>query len=59
MNPNSHPFKVGDRVCAKRRVEFPDGVIVQVLDKDYLLVRWNGNLLETVHRTDIERIEKR
>ncbi|HYM35528.1 MAG TPA: hypothetical protein VET48_09040 [Steroidobacteraceae bacterium] len=59
MDRHEHSFKVGDRVCAKNRTQFPDGIIVRLLDKGFLLVRWNGNLLETVYHTEIELIVKR
>jgi hypothetical protein len=30
---------------------------VQLLDKGFLVVHWDGELLETVHHTNIERHE--
>ncbi len=47
----------GDRVRALRRSDFPDGVVVQKLANDFLLVRWSGDLLETVHRSDVTLVE--
>ena len=54
MERHPHMFAVGDQVRALRRPEFPTGVVVQVLDGGFLLVRWQGNLLETAHHGDIE-----
>jgi hypothetical protein len=57
MGNQDHNFAVGDRVRARRRPDFPDGTILQVLSDSYLLVQWNGTLLETVHHDDIVHIE--
>jgi hypothetical protein len=54
MDSQQHEFKVGDTVRALRRVDFPTGTVVQLLDGGFLLVRWNGQLLETAHHSDIE-----
>jgi len=54
MEQHRHSFKVGDSVRATRRADFPQGVIVQLLADGFLLVRWNGQLLETAHHSDLE-----
>jgi hypothetical protein len=46
---------VGDNVRAVRRPEFPQGIVVQILDGGFVLVRWQGDLLETAHFSEIER----
>jgi len=54
MDDRPHDFKIGDRVRALRRPEFPTGTVEQLLDGGFLLIRWNGHLLETAHCSDIE-----
>jgi hypothetical protein len=58
MDESASRFKVGDRVRALRRDGFPDGTVVQLLDNGFLLVRWNGHLLETAHGDDVQRIDE-
>jgi hypothetical protein len=55
MDSHLHDLKVGDQVRAIRRADFPRGTVVQLLDGGFLLVRWNGQLLETAHHSDVER----
>jgi hypothetical protein len=55
MDSQQHDFKVGDPVRALRRADFPAGTVVQLLDGGFLLIRWNGQLLETAHHSDVER----
>jgi hypothetical protein len=55
MEKPPHTFVVSDRVRALRRPEFPTGIVVQILDGGFVLVRWQGDLLETAHFSDIER----
>jgi hypothetical protein len=57
MDSRTHLFRSGDRALAKHRPEFPHGTVVQLLDKGFLVVHWDGELLETVHHTNIERHE--
>jgi hypothetical protein len=52
-------FKVGDRVRALRRDDFPDGTVVQLLDNGFLLIRWNGHLLETAHADDVQHSDEK
>jgi len=54
MNPTPpHSFAIGDRVRAVRRTGFPVGTVLGLLDKDYVLVRWDGDTLETAHHEDL------
>jgi hypothetical protein len=55
MGKHPHDFLLGDKVRALRRPGFPDGTVVQLLDGGFVLVRWQGDLLETAQHTDIER----
>lgn len=50
-----HDFAEGDRVLARNRPQFPDGTVLRVMDLGYLLVRWDSNLLETAHYTELAR----
>jgi hypothetical protein len=58
MEKIPHGFAIGDKVRALRRPGFPEGVVVQLLDGGFVLVRWQGELLETAQRSDIERVAK-
>jgi hypothetical protein len=53
MDPSLHSFKIGDRVRAVRRPEFPGGTVMQLLDSEFLLVRWGNEWLETAHHNDV------
>jgi hypothetical protein len=53
MDSQQHDFKIGDLVRAARRAEFPQGTVVQLLEDGYVLVQWNGQLLETAHHSDL------
>jgi hypothetical protein len=55
MEKHPHSFAIGDAVRALRRPEFPKGTVVQLLDGGFVLVRWEGDLLETAHHGDLER----
>lgn len=55
MDSQQHDLKVGDQVRAIRRADFPRGTVVQILDGGFILVRWDGQLLETAHYSDVER----
>ncbi|MBC7983716.1 MAG: hypothetical protein H7Y02_07680 [Candidatus Obscuribacterales bacterium] len=56
MDSQQHGFKVGDQVRATRRRDFPHGKVMQLLDDGFVLVRWNGQLLETAHHSDLEAL---
>lgn len=53
--PDRHPrtFGEGDRVVAPSRPGFPAGTVVKRLTQDYVLVRWDGNVLETTNRSEL------
>lgn len=46
----------GDRVYAPHRVGFPDGTIMKLLDGGFVLVRWDGDVLETAHSSELAKI---
>jgi adenine/guanine phosphoribosyltransferase-like PRPP-binding protein len=52
-----HPFIEGDRVIAPSRPGFPHGTILKLLDKGFLLVRWDGDVLETSYHGDLSKAE--
>ncbi len=56
MDSQEHDFKVGDSVRALRRSDFPSGTVVQLLDSGFLLIKWDGELLETAHHSDVTRL---
>ena len=56
MNKPVHGFAEGDRVRAPRRTQFPQGTVVKVMDQGFLLVRWDGDVLETAHHSEIEKV---
>jgi hypothetical protein len=51
--PLPPPFMTGDRVRALRRPGFPAGTVLQLLEIGFVLVRWDGNALETAHTTEL------
>lgn len=55
MNEPEHGFAEGDRVRARRRMQFPQGTVVRLMDQGYLLVRWDGDVLETAHHSELEK----
>jgi hypothetical protein len=57
MSAHQHAFIEGDRVRARRRTHFPDGTIVRLMELGYLLVRWDGDVLETAHHSDLMKVE--
>jgi hypothetical protein len=50
-----HGFAEGDRVRAPRRPQFPQGTVIRLMNGGYLLVRWDGDVLETAHHTELEK----
>ena len=48
-----HAFTEGDRVAAVSRPGFPAGTVVKLMDRGFLLVRWDGDVLETAHHGDL------
>lgn len=52
-----HEFEEGDRVAALSRPGFPKGTVVKLMDRGFLLVRWDGDVLETAHHLELTRGE--
>lgn len=52
-----HSFAEGDRVAAVSRPGFPEGTIVKLMDLGYVLVRWDGDVLETAHYRELIKAE--
>ena len=40
---------------APRRPQFPEGTVIKVMHNGYLLVRWDGDVLETAHHSELEK----
>jgi hypothetical protein len=57
MKKPEHGFTEGDRVRAPRRPQFPHGTVVKLMDNGYLLVRWDGDVLETAHYSELEKAD--
>lgn len=55
MKKSEHGFAEGDRVRAPSRTQFPQGTIVKLMDSGFLLVRWDGDVLETAHHSELEK----
>jgi hypothetical protein len=53
----THVFTEGDRVRALRRTHFPDGTVVKLMELGYVLVRWDGNVLETAHHSELLKVD--
>jgi hypothetical protein len=56
MSNEHHAFSEGDRVRAVNRDDFPLGTVVKLLDLGFILIRWDGNVLETAHHRDLVRL---
>lgn len=57
MTNPPHAFAEGDRVRAPRRPQFPPGTVLKLMDAGYLLVRWDGDVLETAHHSELSKAE--
>ena len=57
MSTSQHAFTEGDRVRALRRTRFPTGTIVKLMELGYLLVRWDGDVLETAHHSELMKVD--
>jgi hypothetical protein len=57
MKQPVHGFAEGDRVRAPRRPQFPQGTVVKLMAEGFLLVRWDGDVLETAHHSELERAD--
>jgi hypothetical protein len=53
-----HEFGEGDRVAAPSRPGFPKGTILKLMDLGFVLVRWDGNVLETAHHLELAKAER-
>jgi hypothetical protein len=53
MTHPGHGFVEGNRVRAVRRPQFPDGTIMKLLNDGYLLVLWDGDVIETAHYSEL------
>ncbi|MET0496887.1 MAG: hypothetical protein ABW106_01315 [Steroidobacteraceae bacterium] len=49
-------FQEGDRVCAGSRPGFPQGTVIRNLNDGYVLVRWDGDVLETAHHLKLSQV---
>ena len=47
----------GDRVRAKHRDPFPHGTVIKVLELGFVLIRWDGDVLETAHHRELTKAE--
>jgi hypothetical protein len=56
MPKSAHHFAEGDRVRAARRPEFPDGTVLKLMDLGYLLIRWDSDVLETAHHSELTKV---
>jgi hypothetical protein len=52
---HAHSFAEGDRVMAPSRPGFPAGTVVKLLTQGHVLVRWDGNVLETASHGELDR----
>ncbi len=56
MTNEHHAFKEGDRVRAALREGFPAGTVIKVLELGFILIRWDGDVLETAHHRDLIKL---
>jgi hypothetical protein len=56
MSNEHHAFCEGDRVRAANRDDFPFGTVVKLLDLGVILIRWDGNVLETAHHRELVKL---
>ena len=54
---SGHNFAEGDRVRAHRRAQFPDGTVLKLMDLGFLLIRWDSDVLETAHHSELEKLD--
>jgi len=59
MDTSMHVFIEGDRVRAQRRRDFPLGTVVKLMALGFVLVRWDGDVLETAHHSDLAKADDR
>jgi hypothetical protein len=56
MSPITPTLTPGDRVRASHRPGFPDGTVVKILEGGFVLVRWDGDVLETAHPRELTKL---
>lgn len=42
---------------AARRAKFPDGTVLKLMDLGYLLIRWDSDVLETAHYSEVQKAD--
>ena len=52
-----HDFTNGDRVVAISRPGFPTGTIVKRMEGGFVLVHWDGDVLETAHFAELAKVQ--
>jgi len=57
MDTSRHAFVEGDRVRALRRQDFPLGTVVKLMALGFVLVRWDGDVLETAHHSELAKAD--
>jgi hypothetical protein len=57
MSNEKQAFTEGDRVRAIHREAFPAGTVIKVLELGFLLIRWDGDVLETAHHHDLAKVD--
>ena len=57
MSNEYHAFAEGDRVRATHRDSFPSGTVIKVLELGFVLIRWDGDVLETAHYHELTKID--
>jgi hypothetical protein len=55
--PVRHDFIAGDRVAAVTRPGFPLGTVLKLMELGYVLVRWDGDVLETAHYRQLAKAD--
>jgi len=53
----AHGFAEGDRVAAITRPGFPYGTVIKLMELGYVLVHWDGDILETAHHRELVKAE--
>ena len=56
MSNEHQAFSEGDRVRAVNRDDFPLGTVIKLLDLGFVLIRWDGDVLETAHHRELVKL---
>jgi hypothetical protein len=56
--PSKSDFAEGDRVSAISRPGFPSGTVLKLMDQGFVLVRWDGDVLETAHHRELTKADE-